>query len=567
MPSMRPTTTRITQLCMALSFAASVGAAQAQVRVTPPPNSGQILQEIPKPKTQAPPSTLGLTVEQAKPSNADNTTTFTVSTIEITGNTELPTDTLHALVASGEGKNLTLRDLNTLAERISDAYHRHGYPLATAYVPAQTIKNGVVRIDVAEARYGAITLNNQSTVSNRLLYATLSPLQSGQPVTQFTLERSLLLLNDIPGALANSTLRPGEQVGTSDLLVDVTAQPRYTGEVGLDNFGNKYTDAVRANGAFAVNGLFHQGDLLNLSAVTSGSGMRYGRIDYRYLLNGQGTTLGAAVSGLDYRLKGDLSDLDGHGNAQVASVVLAQPLIRNTRGNLYVQVEFDHRRLNDDIDIVGIENRRHTNNWTATLAGDQVDSTGVSNLRLAVTYGHLYTDNLQTEFIDAIGARTAGSFTKATLSLSRLQQINPTNAFYFGFSAQGANKNLDTSEQLYLGGPDSVRGYDVGVLAGAQGNLGTIEFRHDTTFAVIPGAWQFAIFVDSGRVQPYKDTFLPGPNSARMSSAGLGVHWSGPNSWLISASVADPIGNKPELLGPNASTSAHVWVELRKGFY
>ncbi|HEY2623130.1 MAG TPA: ShlB/FhaC/HecB family hemolysin secretion/activation protein [Dyella sp.] len=552
---------------MALSFAASVGAAHAQVRVTPPPNSGQILQEIPKPKTQAPPSTLGLTVEQAKPSNADNTTTFTVSTIEITGNTELPTDTLHALVASGEGKNLTLRDLNTLAERISDAYHRHGYPLATAYVPAQTIKNGVVRIDVAEARYGAITLNNQSTVSNRILYATLSPLQSGQPVTQFTLERSLLLLNDIPGALANSTLRPGEQVGTSDLLVDVTAQPRYTGEVGLDNFGNKYTDAVRANGAFSVNGLFHQGDLLNLSAVTSGSGMRYGRIDYRYLLNGQGTTLGAAVSGLDYRLKGDLSDLDGHGNAQVASVVLAQPLIRNTRGNLYVQVEFDHRRLNDDIDIVGIENRRHTNNWTATLAGDQVDSTGVSNLRLAVTYGHLYTDNLQTEFIDAIGARTAGSFTKATLSLSRLQQINPTNAFYFGFSAQGANKNLDTSEQLYLGGPDSVRGYDVGVLAGAQGNLGTIEFRHDTTFAVIPGAWQFAIFVDSGRVQPYKDTFLPGPNSARMSSAGLGVHWSGPNSWLISASVADPIGNKPELLGPNASTSAHVWVELRKGFY
>jgi hemolysin activation/secretion protein len=567
MTSTCPTALRVTRWCIVFSLAAAAGVTQAQVRATPPPDSGQLLQEVPKPRNQAPSSSLGLTVEQQNQNNADNSTKFSVRTIEITGNTELPTDMLHALVASGEGKDLTLSDLNELAERISDAYHKHGYPLATAYVPAQTIKNGIVRIDVAEARYGKVVLNNQSSVSNRVLNATLSPLQPGQPVTGFTLERSLLLLNDIPGATANSTLRPGDQVGTSDLVVDVTPQPRYTGELGLDNFGNEYTDPVRASGAFSINGLLHQGDLLDLDAVTSGNGMRYGRAGYRYLLTGQGTTLGAYVSGLDYTLKGNLSDLDAHGNAQVGSVVLAQPLIRNTRGNLYLQLEFDHRRLNDDIDVIGLETRRHTNNWTLTLAGDQVDSTGVSNLRIATTYGHLYPDNLQTEFIDDIGARTAGSFTKYVLSLSRLQQLNPTNAFYFGFSAQGANKNLDTSEQFYLGGPDSVRGYDVGVLAGAEGNLATIEFRHDATFGFIPGRWQFAVFVDSGRVQPYKDAIFPGPNSARLNSAGLGVHWSGPNSWLINASIANPVGNTPELLGANASTHAHFWVEVRKGFY
>lgn len=171
------------------------------------------------------------------------------------------------------------------------------------------------------------------------------------------------------------------------------------------------------------------------------------------------------------------------------------------------------------------------------------------------------------EVLDYLGAQTAGSYTKITYTLSRLQQLNPTNAFYFGFTGQSANKNLDSSEQFYLGGPDSVRGYDVGVLAGAEGNLATIEYRHDTTIALFPGAWQFAVFADSGRLQPYKDTFVSGPNSARLNSIGVGFHWTGTGGWLVTSSVAVPVGNTPQLLGANANTVAHFWFEVRKSFY
>jgi hemolysin activation/secretion protein len=105
-----------------------------------------------------------------------------VRSIEITGNTLLPTATLHALVAPEEGKNLSLDDLDALADRITEAYHDHGYPLDTAYVPAQTLQNGVVRIAVVEAHYGNVTLQNQSEVANHVLNATLAPLQSGHPL-------------------------------------------------------------------------------------------------------------------------------------------------------------------------------------------------------------------------------------------------------------------------------------------------------------------------------------------------------------------------------------------------
>jgi hemolysin activation/secretion protein len=569
MKPMRKAVLQNSVLCVAVLLALAATTASAQTHVTPPPtNSGQILQQNQPPSTTTPSSNLNLHTQRPRRGNAANNQAFLVREIQITGNTALPTATLHAIVAPEEGKNLTLGDLDDLAERISDVYHAHGYPLATAYVPAQTLQNGVVQIAVIEAHYGKVTLQNQSAVADHVLNATLSPLQSGQEVSDYTLERSLLLLSDVPGAIVNSVMKPGAEVGTSDLVVDVTSAPRYTGTLGLDNYGNRYTDPVRLSGTFAINGLFHQGDILDFSGVSSGAGMSYGRIGYRYLLNGQGTVLGVALTDLGYRLRNGLEDLHAHGTAQVGSINLTQNFIRNTAGNLYAQIEFDHKRLRDDIDIADIETNRHLNSWNFTVAGDQRDHTGITNFNLSGTYGRLYFDNLFAEFIDFIGAQTAGSYTKWDLSVSRLQQLDQTNALYAGFSAQRSNKNLDTSEQFYLGGPSSVRGYDVGVLSGAQGNLATIEYRHDFIFSLLPGPWQSSVFVDSGRVQAYKEPFFPGPNSARLSSVGLGLHWAAQHDWIVSTSVAKPIGNHPNLLGTqDLSGVARFWFQVQKGFY
>lgn len=568
MPLMRLKATHGIRLCVAISLAVNAYAVQAQNQpVTPPTSSGQILQQVTRPPVEAPPTKLDLSIQPQAKNASQSTTRFLVRAIQISGNTELPTDQLHAVVAPSEGRELTLGDLDALALRIGEVYHQHGYPLATAYVPAQTLKDGVVRIEVAEARYGAVAINNQSYVSSRVLNATVSPLQAGQPVTEFTLERSLLLLSDIPGATANSTMRPGQEVGTSDLQIDVTPQSRFSGEVGLDNFASQYTGDVRATGNFTVNSPLGQGDLLDFDAVTSGSGMKYGHGEYRYRLNGYGTTVGIGISGLDYRLGGDARDLDAHGTASVGSVFLSQPIIRNTDGNVYGMVEYDHRRLDDRIDVIGLDNDRHIDRWSATLAGDQIDASGITNVRISVDYGRLFTDNFQTAFFDYFGAQTAGSYTKYEFSISRLQQLNPTNALYLGFSAQTANKNLDSSEQFFLGGPDSVRGYDVGVIAGSIGNLGTAEYRHDFTISSVPGVWQFTAFIDTGRVQIYDKPILPGINSATLDSLGIGLNWTATHGWHLAASVAKPISGTPELLAGHVDTSAHFWAQVRKAFY
>ncbi|PMQ04569.1 Heme/hemopexin transporter protein HuxB [Dyella sp. AD56] len=554
----------VTMMSLALSGVASAQQAFSGAPVQLP-NAGLLLQQVPQQPATVPPSDLDLRMLRSEHRPAGDSHAFLVKGIQIVGNSLLSTDKLHALVADSEGKQLTLTDLDGLADRISTAYLKAGYPLVRVYVPAQTLSDGIVKLAVVEARYGKVVLQNDSAVKQDTLQATLAPLQAGQPVSNYALERSLLLLSDIPGAQASSAIRPGDEAGTSDLVVDVTSAPRYTGTLGMDDFGNAYTGRARLTGNFDVNGLLHRGDLLDVSAVSSGGGMNYVQGGYRYLLNGQGTTLRVGVSSLHYHLGDDLAPLDAYGSALVGSVTLTQPIIRNTAGNLYGQLEFDHKLLKDDIGVVMIDNDRQANVWVATLAGDQRDDHGVTNFNISGSRGKITYTNDLAELIDMLTSRTQGSYTKYGLSVSRLQQLGANDAIYAGYTQQWANKNLDTSEQFFLGGSNTVRGYDTGVLAGSQGNLFTAEFRHDFSVTGVPGRWQASLFADTGRVEVYKNPFTQGINSGRLSSAGIGLHWAGANGWMAMASVAKPIGNTPEILR-NVDTKSRLWVQVQKGF-
>ena len=325
---------------VSLALAGTVCAQQVSPVPSQLPNAGELLQQVPRQPESAPSSDLDLRMLHVQRRPVHDVHAFLVKRIRITGYTLLPTSPLHALVSDSEGHRLTLGDLQGLADRISEAYHAAGYPLARAYVPAQTLRDGVVKIDVVEARYGKVVLQNHSSVSDETLRKILAPLQPGQPVANRPLERSLLLLSDVPGATTSSVVRPGDTPGTSDLVVDVTAAPRYTGTIGVDDFGNRYTGRARVNGGFDVNGLLHRGDLLQLGAASSG-GMSYFQSGYRMLLDGQGTTLRAGASTLHYHLRHGLEALDAHGSAVVGSLALAHPFIRSAAGNLYGQIEFD----------------------------------------------------------------------------------------------------------------------------------------------------------------------------------------------------------------------------------
>jgi hemolysin activation/secretion protein len=538
-------------------------AAQPQVI----PGAGSILRQI-QPVLPPPPSPtdFGLIIEQKDGAQPPSSAPFLVKTIQISGNTLFDSPTLHALVADAQGKNLTLAQLLELAARITDYYRSNGYPLARAIIPAQTIQSGIVRMEVIEAHYGKVELDNRSRVTDSLLQATLSPLQSGDAIGQSGLDHSLLLLSDIPGVVVNATFRPGDTVGTSDLLVDTTPGPLVTGNVALDNYGNRYTGRARLGGSVNVINPLHHGDVLGASGVTSGSGLNYGRLAYESLLNGQGTRLGASYSALQYTLGESLAPIDAHGTAQVESLWAKHPLMRSRGLNFYGQIQYDRLKLDDRIDAAGISTNRRLNNVTASLVGDARDSflsAALSTWNVSWTSGNLGFNDDAARLADAASARTEGSFSKWNLNLYRLQSLGRTNTLYLAFSGQWADTNLDPSQKMIAGGPYTVRAYDVGAIAADSGYLETIELRHDLGL-VSRGQAQVVAFVDSAQVTVNRNVWVAGANTATLSGAGVGLNWVGPDRWSARAYVAARIGSAPVLA---ASTgSARAWVEVSKGF-
>lgn len=543
-----------------LAFALLPWAALAQVY----PGSGAILQQVqpsvPEPAPLNVQPNLNITPEVV-PSTPD-TTPIRITHIRISGNTSFDTPTLHALVAHNEGRDQTLAQLNALAQTITAYYHSHGYPFARAYLPPQTIEHNTVEIAVLEARYGSVQAINHSRLVDGSISAVLAPLRAGDIITQQQLESRLLLLGDLPGAKPHATLSPGAAVGTSDLTVQVDPGPIVTGGATADNLGNRYTGRARLGANIDLYSPLRRGDLLSVNALSSGSGLVYGRLAYQFPVGGSGTRVGAEYSALRYRLADDLEALEAHGSASVASLWLSHPFIRSTDLNVATRMQFSHKTFDDRIDVVDLINQRHTDSATFgfdAMHRDGFAGGGITLFGASITAGRLRFDHAQARAADALAANTAGAYTRWNATLARLQTLAPATRLYASLSGQYSPDNLDPSEQLLLGGPHSVRGYETGTLGGSSGYLATLELRQDLRLP-LAGQWQATLFADTGAVRRNAQPFGTDANVAHLSDVGLALDWSGPQQWTARVQIATPVGATPAIAGDRPST--RIWAQL-----
>jgi len=530
------------------------------------PGAGSILQQTQPALPPAPSSSgTGLAIEQPGGSTLPPSAPFLINGIQLSGNSAFASATLHALIAEAEGRSLTLQQLGQVVSRISDYYHSHGYPLARAIIPAQTIQGGLVRVEVIEARYGRVELVNRSRVVDALLQTTLATLQPGQAVAQAPLDHALMLLSDVPGVAVGATLMPGQTVGTSDLQVDTTPTSAVTGNLALDNYGNRYTGRARLGGTVSLIDPARVGDTLSLSGLASDD-MNYGSLSYEALLDGAGTRLGGAYSALHYILGDPLAALDGHGSAEVESLWLKHPFVRTPDVNFYGQIQYDHKQLDDAIGASDLHTDRHLNDVTASLAGDLRDGLltgGVNTWSLGWTSGRLGFDDASAQLADAETADAQGRFSLWNANVSRLQRVSQSNSLYVAISGQWSNANLDPAEKMVAGGPYTVRAYDMGILSGDSGILASAELRHELG-VLLRGPLQLVAFADTEHLTINHSVWAGGPNSATLSGAGLGLNWSWPGKWSAKACVAAPVGARPALISDN--DSVRVWLALSKGF-
>ncbi|WP_454831704.1 ShlB/FhaC/HecB family hemolysin secretion/activation protein [Pseudoxanthomonas wuyuanensis] len=546
-------------LWLALFASISPGTAGAQV----PPNAGQSIRDIEHKPLQVPatqPLELALPETESVPASSDGPI-IAVSRLRITGNQVFADSLLLPLLADLSGRNVSLGELQAGARRISSYYHRHGYPLTRAYLPAQEIAGGMVEIAILEGRYGNIELRNASRLRDDALAAPLAALAPGDAVANGPLERALLLLDDYPGVAVKSVLKPGEVVGTTDLLIDVQPTPLMDGSLTVDNYGNRFTGEYRLGAVLNVNSPLRRGDRFDLRVLGTDEQQHYYRTAYQLPLGSWSTRFGAAYSDLDYELAKDFRVLDAHGNARIASAFALQPLLRSRAFNLSAQLQFDDKRLRDDIDAYASSNRRRARVWSAGVSGDAHDrwlGGGITGFSATWSHGHLDFEDAQNRWLDALTAGTQGDFEKLNVSMLRLQRLSQRLSLYGQWQGQWASGNLDSVEKFGLGGAHGVRAYPQGEASGDQGWLANLELRYS-----LDSAWQVTTFLDHGRARINKDAWSADQNHRRLSAGGLGASWAG-HGWRVDATMAWKLGNA-EPRSDNDRTP-RLWAQLARYF-
>ncbi|MBF0463393.1 MAG: BamA/TamA family outer membrane protein [Magnetococcales bacterium] len=155
-----------------------------------------------------------------------------------------------------------------------------------------------------------------------------------------------------------------------------------------------------------------------------------------------------------------------------------------------------------------------------------------------------------------------------------MQKLPENFTLFANFNGQSASKNLDSSEQFILGGPNRVRAYSGLEGMGDSGWVTNLEVRYDFSFGSDFGQWQWVGFYDAGHIKLHDDpksipiATLTGQNSYALSGWGMGLNLSKTDSYLVRLSWAEAIGDNPgrTASGLDANDRSCLWLQATLWF-
>jgi len=463
----------------------------------------------------------------------NDTKRILITTIEIIGNDSLSSDKLKEISSLYENKELSFKDMQEISSLITKIYRQEGYFVARAYIPKQDIlsQEGVLKINVVEGNYGKFHLENDSLVKDEIVQANLDDIKDKNIVSSQTLERAMLIINDTPGVrVSKAEVRPGQELGTSDFIIDVQATEPYNGYIIADNYGSQYTGKHRIMAGVDINSPFKIGDKISAFAMTSEkTGLLSGKVGYEFPIHPNGTRGEISYSKTTYELGSTYKNLNALGSSDSIAAKVSYPVIRTQLESLNSYAQFSYNTMKDEIQSIGstVKKDSYALVFGADYTKDELlfNKNSQTRVSLSLSTGRLsFQDSIDKE-TDKAGANTQGKFSKINLELGKDIELLPTLSWKNSLQAQYAfgNKNLDGSQDLSLGGINGVKFYPDGEESAENGYLFNTELLYTLpSFQAINS--RVSVFYDIGRVF-ISDNFSS-EDSRTLQDFGVGYYGS-----------------------------------------
>lgn len=424
-----------------------------------------------------------------------DTVIFTLKDLHITGAKMLPEETFRSLYAKLIGQTVKLSNILDVADGIEKIYRDKGYILVRAYVPPQRVRDGVFAINVVEGKIAHVTVQGGTPATQDKIKQYLQPSVDQAPLPLVSMERSLLLSNDLPGTTASGVLKPSEDVpGASDLVVNVN-QPRFTGGLGSDNRGSRYSGLWTLIADAQINSIFDGADQLTGAFITSPDATKQVATQARYRRAiGPDGVIGTIAGTITHGQPG--STLSAFGVVTDSWAVgprLTWPIIRSREQSLQLDGGITFQQSGVDIlasrtahDVWRVADINATYLYSNWMGGSWMATAGIAQGIPALGASPNLSANLSRKggYLD---------FTKFT-GLVRYVGFLP-EGFSVVVTGQGqfSSAPLINGELISFGGAGIGRGYDPGAITGDHGLGGSGELRYDA-----PWTNQYVL-----NVQPY----------------------------------------------------------------
>ena len=493
----------------------------------------------------------------------------------LSGNTLLTDSQIQTAIQQWTNKEISFGDLKDVTVAIQDLYGRNGR-IAQANIPPQNIVDGMIRIEMLEAKMGEVIIDQAEPNKNLRVNLENVKLYFGQKSdgTHFIdtkpLERSLILLNELPGVHADGEFAPGKNVGESDYQVHVNDGAFFTGQAVLSNNGSYSTGVIQGIVNMYLNNISGIGDQATLDFVQSW-GSTYGQLGYSIPVGHDGWRVGLQGNYLYYQTLDSWNPTQSTGTSNTVGLNAVYPWLRDQGDSSNLRFSIDKRNYNNKSSGLQVSDYG-INSFSAGVNGSFAD-TGQSsvNYNLTATLGNVAINDIGQLSADNVGPQTAGNYAKLSLNASRTQNLEflPNTVWLISASGQLANKNLNSSEQIYLGGPYAVRAYPVAQGGGSQGAILTNELQYK-----VDGQWQIGVFGDVGYIQQFVSTYTNwqgqthADNGYWLSAAGFTARYSyqklSVNGTLAFRMSDNPLYNSSgqQLNSDNAYRAVQGWIRL-----
>jgi hemolysin activation/secretion protein len=499
------TTIRIAALCVGLAMACS----RAQ-DILPPPAAGVPIQEG---------------VAAGSP--------VLVRRIEVIGNTVFAPADIERLLVPFHGRALGPGDLEELRTVLTRRYIDAGYINSGALIPPQDIAGGVLIVQIVEGRLSAVRVSGEHHYRDDYLRRLLSP-YGDRPLNVNRLQEQIqLLLQDGLLQQINAKLEPGDAPGQSILDAAVHEGPRFKADFTVAD--DRPPSVGETGGTFGLSGrnLLGLGDSTALSFSRTGGYSDYG-IDENIPLFMPGLSLFSRAD-RDHGsvVESSLADLGIISRETSVEGGISAQMMHSLRNSLIQSVSFYHNDTHtfllgvpfsfsgDDNGHSEVSALRYA--WDWSFRGTRQVAAAHSLINVGLGAGRIFgaTRHEDSDLPDS-------RFVVWNSQAQYLRQLFGEDEVLARASLQLSSRNLLPSEQIAIGGIDTVRGYAANTLVTDQGGFASLEYRHTVYHLRVPGISREAN--DGGlALAAFYDVGAGGDKGTPhtwISGTGGGIRWS-----------------------------------------